>query len=550
MIISSAQAESGEYDVCIVGTGPAGLPLALELCRINPSWRILLLEYGGPTKAANALDASIVIETPSTHHEPEDCTNKCLGGTSLTWGGRCVNYDDIDFMPRPIVGNECTWDRSVFASAKAHFSRAGEMLDCGNPVFNLHEMEGPTSSRIAPGFVEGVVTDSIVERWSMPTRLGSKYRRAIEGHTKIEFLQSAKADKIVMAGSTGGVAAISVIDRDSNRAFDVSARLFVIAAGAQETTRLLLKSADVFQKLGGIPPSLGRYYQGHVSGKIATVKFNGDPKKTDFGFCRDQDGVYIRRRFQFSKETLLTENLLNTAFWLDNPPYYDPQHGSGTMSLIYLAMVTPVIGSRLAPGAIAESVTKGKRIRVGRHMANVVKGLPMSLLEPAAIFVKRYLRKRKLPGVFLYNRKNEYALHFHAEQQPVRENRMYLGSDGEELRITYSYTPEDIESVLRCHRLLDASLQQSGAGQLRYWYPESDLPDKIASQSKDGIHQVGTTRMSMRQEDGVVDPDLRVWGTDNLYVCSSSAFPTSGQANPTFLLTAFALRLAAHLSTK
>jgi choline dehydrogenase-like flavoprotein len=68
--------------------------------------------------------------------------------------------------------------------------------------------------------------------------------------------------------------------------------------------------------------------------------------------------------------------------------------------------------------------------------------------------------------------------------------------------------------------------------------------------SKDGVHQVGTTRIARKAEDGVVDPDLRVWGTANLYVCSSSVFPTSGQANPTFLVGTLAIKLAQHLAVK
>jgi choline dehydrogenase-like flavoprotein len=46
----------------------------------------------------------------------------------------------------------------------------------------------------------------------------------------------------------------------------------------------------------------------------------------------------------------------------------------------------------------------------------------------------------------------------------------------------------------------------------------------------------------------VVDRDLRIHGTRNVYVCSSSAFPTSGQANPTFFLGMFAVRLAGMLA--
>jgi choline dehydrogenase-like flavoprotein len=53
--------------------------------------------------------------------------------------------------------------------------------------------------------------------------------------------------------------------------------------------------------------------------------------------------------------------------------------------------------------------------------------------------------------------------------------------------------------------------------------------------------------MSTRSEDGVLDANLAVHGAPNLYVASSSAFPTSSQANSTFMVVAFALRLAAHL---
>jgi len=62
-------------------------------------------------------------------------------------------------------------------------------------------------------------------------------------------------------------------------------------------------------------------------------------------------------------------------------------------------------------------------------------------------------------------------------------------------------------------------------------------------------HHMGSTRMSRLPRDGVVDPDLRVHGTDNLYVLSSSVFVTAGVANPTLTITAFAHRLCEHLLT-
>ncbi|MBA2297648.1 MAG: hypothetical protein H0W14_06370 [Actinobacteria bacterium] len=62
-----------------------------------------------------------------------------------------------------------------------------------------------------------------------------------------------------------------------------------------------------------------------------------------------------------------------------------------------------------------------------------------------------------------------------------------------------------------------------------------------------GFHQLGTTRMSARSEDGVVDRNLAVHGVENLYVASSSTFVTSSKANSTFMIVAFAVRLAEHL---
>ena len=125
---------------------------------------------------------------------------------------------------------------------------------------------------------------------------------------------------------------------------------------------------------------------------------------------------------------------------------------------------------------------------------------------------------------------------------------MALSPDGETLEIHYHLTDRDVNSVIKAHEVLDNWLRQCGCGQLEYWFPREELPDAIRAMSRDGIHQSGTTRIADSPDRGVLDQDLKVFGTSNLSVCSSSAFPTSGQANPTFLLGALAVRLAHHLS--
>jgi choline dehydrogenase-like flavoprotein len=63
-------------------------------------------------------------------------------------------------------------------------------------------------------------------------------------------------------------------------------------------------------------------------------------------------------------------------------------------------------------------------------------------------------------------------------------------------------------------------------------------------------HPMGTCKMGSSDTDSVVDRDLRVHGTDDLYVCSSAVFPTAGAANPTLTIAALAHRLGQYLHSR
>ena len=45
----------------------------------------------------------------------------------------------------------------------------------------------------------------------------------------------------------------------------------------------------------------------------------------------------------------------------------------------------------------------------------------------------------------------------------------------------------------------------------------------------------------------VVDKDLKIYGTKNIFICGSSVFPINGITNPTWTIMTLANRLSKHL---
>jgi len=63
-------------------------------------------------------------------------------------------------------------------------------------------------------------------------------------------------------------------------------------------------------------------------------------------------------------------------------------------------------------------------------------------------------------------------------------------------------------------------------------------------------HHMGTTRMGLNKEGSVCDINLKYFDIDNIFVNSTSVFPTGGIANPTLTMLALTSRLAEKLNNE
>ncbi len=116
------------------------------------------------------------------------------------------------------------------------------------------------------------------------------------------------------------------------------------------------------------------------------------------------------------------------------------------------------------------------------------------------------------------------------------------------LKIDFRYTVADVDPIVRTHECFADWLSAAKLGTIQWSVPKKDRAEHIMSQSRDGRHQIGTTRMGLTSKTGIVDKDCRVFGIKNLFVTGTSVFSSSGHANPTLTAVALAMRLADKLT--
>jgi choline dehydrogenase-like flavoprotein len=536
-----------ESEVAIVGAGPAGITLALELARHGH--HVLLIESGGDSYSREIQQLGETVGHDPAHVAMSLATRRQIGGTSNLWGGRCVPLDPVDFRRRGLVG-DIRWPVSYGELAR-YFGRACDWCVCGEPLFDASEIANLAGRELIPGWPEGDVRSTALERWSNPTKFGRVYKARLAESAFVTVVSKLTVTEIVCAAGGGAVERL-VAQTLTGQYVRVRAKRYVLACGGVESTRLLFASnAEHPGGIGNHSGHLGRWYMAHLGASIAQIHLNTRPERTLYDFERDPDGIYVRRRFTFSSDYLVEHDLPNVAMWLDNPPISDPSHESEVLSVLYLALASPFGRYFIAEGIRRRKIDTNDQVSNWRHWRNVVRHLPQSIWFASSFGYGRYLKPRhKLPGVFLANANNVYPLYYHGEHLPHYSSHIARTSESDALgvprvRTRLRFEDEDIRGAIRVHEHLDSYLRGRGIGYISYLHPDPQAA--FREQLLDGYHQAGTTRMSARPEDGVLDAQLAVHGFADLFVASSSAFVTSGQANSTFTIVVLALRLADHL---
>lgn len=531
-------------DVCVIGAGPAGIVMALDLAERGLS--VLLLESGGLglQPQAQALNGGELAD-PRWHSPPDRYRRRQLGGASAIWGGRCMPMDPLDFEARPQVplsGWPLGWE-----DLRPFYEQANRWAEAGRFAYSARQAL-PDAPPLIAGFHSTRVCTDGLERFSCPTDFGQRYRRRLELASRVRVLLGASCTRLQLAQDGRSLAAVRVQSLRGAQRW-VHARATVLAVGGLETARLLLACTDVARAgIGNEHDVVGRYYMCHIAGQVGQLQVAGDPARVRHGYERAPEGVYCRRRLAVTAAEQQRLGLANLVARLHFARISDPAHGSGVLSGLFLAR--GLIGYEYAR-RLHDGPTRAQDWL--RHAHNVLAH-PLETTGFLAHWLRwRTLAARKFPSVILRNRQNRFSLEVHAEQRPLAHSRVTLVEARDalglpRLRVDWRWDRQDIDSVRRSLDVMVQAFAASGVARLSY-QPET-LEQDLLRFGAYGGHHLGTARMGQDRRTSVVDAQCQVHGVRNLFVAGSAVFPTSSQANPTLTLLALALRLSAHLQAR
>ena len=532
---SLEQNKTIETDVCIVGTGTAGVTLAREF--IDQQFHVCLLESGGlkPDKETQALQWGENIGHP--YYSLDVARPRYLGGTTNRWhipvGQDCSTarmrpLDEMDFEERDWVPYS-GWPFSK-SLLDPFYDRAQTVCKIEPCTYDVEDWEDNEQRPRLPIIGDGAKT--VIFKFGSRYPFLRDYMEQIKRAANISIYINANVVEIETALLNRTITRLHVATLNGKRLW-VSAKIFVLAAGTIENTRLLLVSNKIQKTgLGNDYDLVGRFFMEHPhcsAGPFIPANQNLFKSTSLYNDIHVVKGTPIIGKVSLSEKIIRRERLLNQVLQLY--PRVIPK------TFLYRY---PIVDSE-SVCALIHMMRRGAD-DFGKQVRIIMKGL-----DDVCVAAYRNIKSQVL-GMVDRERIKVFQLSSMSEQVPNPDSRVMLSDERDSLgmrrvNLDWRLTPYDIQSMIRTLKILDEIFCRSGLGRV-YGHLYNEIPsDYIFG----GWHHMGTTRMHVDPKKGVVDENCRVHSIPNLFIAGPSVFPTGGYANPSLTIVALAIRLADHI---
>jgi choline dehydrogenase-like flavoprotein len=496
-----------EGDLCIVGAGAAGISIALQF--LGSPLKVILLEGGG-FQYEDRMQELYAGQTSGQRYFPlKSIRLHYFGGTTGHWAGFCAPFDELDFEKRDWIPHS-GWPITQSA-LDPYYARAQQLLELGPWNYDQAYWMQQDPSMVSLPFDPSRVWNKFWQ-FSPPTRFGKKYRDAIVNAPNIHLHTYANLTDIEANETVKEIRAVTVRNLEG-KTHKVRAKKFILACCAVQNARLLLASNKQAPKgLGNDRDLVGRFFMEHIEIKSAELWLTRpDPLhmymwQADVTKARAELAIApaLQRQYQILNGT---SSLSPLEVAKDQQPFIDVWED-------------------------AQGEGMAKRMREDSSPSGENGQAPGTDKTPAS---------------------RAFQLFTRMEQAPNPDSRVTLDKEPDSLGVRRAHlhwelTPLEKRSIRRLYLLIGQEAGRSGIGRVRLMeYLRDENDNSWPAFTGGGWHHMGTTRMSQDPGQGVVDPQCRVHGLENLYVAGSSCFPTGGAANPTLTLVALSLRLADHV---
>lgn len=484
--------KSKNYDVCIIGTGPAGITTAIGL---NRAIKVLLVEAGGMSysgKSQEFYDGTVIGDK---YFDLKICRLRQFGGTSNHWGGKCRTLGEFDFSYKDYAP-EASWPIDKQA-LDPYLSIASSILKIGSD-FKRSPYTWDTS------------VEEIPFKYSPPVRFNQQYFDLISKSENIDLITDTVLSGVRLARSSiDGL----ILTGKSGAKIHVKAKNYVFAMGGIENGRILkFIAVDNPSSSLGKNLNVGAYWMEHPHFTVGDIFYNGP--------------VYDRWAVAISDQPKRQFKPVNQGF----NHYWTV--GLSDQQKRKLKVLNCGLGLRINITHPDDSKTK-----------SLIRDL-MCANKEIGTQVSLGLGKNYCGGLI------EAAW----EQTPSFDNRIDLASDVDSFGIPkvvlkWKKSDMDLRTVRLTAEHVAESMVKNKLAKIRLneWLWNGQYPE---GGSLGGCHHMGGTRMSKSRSGGVVDPNLRSWDLSNLFIAGSSVFPSGGHANPTLTIVQLASRLATYLNTQ
>jgi len=276
--VTAFQASGFAPKVCIVGSGPAGISLALRLERQNIS--SIIIEAGGMEYSPDSQDVYRGKVVGDSYFDLDYARLRFFGGSSGHWSGWCRPLNEADFEPRKGIEN------SGWPIRKKDLDPYTKDADS---IFEISAMEKdiPLNENL----------NEVRFRFSSPpVRFGQKYLEHIEKSSRIALLLDSPV--IDMVPVNGRISHVKV--KSKNKAIQqIVAPYFCLCTGGIENSRMLLWFNHL--NANGVVPdasTLGKYWMEHPIFGV------GDSVLFSFTKMRIKNGI----RFYAPSDNYLRKN--------------------------------------------------------------------------------------------------------------------------------------------------------------------------------------------------------------------------------------------------